>query len=287
MKLHYKIIVISILLLLLANVFLWQTVFSFDGKLRITFFNVGQGDAIFIETPQHFQILVDGGPSSVILKKLEQKMPFWDRTIDLVVLTHPEKDHLKGLFDVFRRYQVRNFLWTGIRRETLIYQEWQKLLAESQVDIFIMRKPMKALISNVMLEFLYPLENLEGKYFKDSNDTSIVSRLVFGQNSILLMGDAGQRTEKELTRKEKNFLPSSILKVGHHGSKSASSESFLRDVSPLVAVISVGANNKYGHPARSVLQRLGKFGINILRTDQVGDVEIISSGQNFQIITQD
>ena len=264
------------------NILAWWAVYNLSQPrlLEVTFFDVGQGDAIFIVAPQSHQILIDGGPSSIILEKLAKEMPFWDRTIDLIILTHPERDHLAGLLEVLKRYKVENILWTGVVRDTAEYKEWQKLIEEEGAKISLTPDVKRLTTSGVVLEILHPFESLEGKVFKDSNNTSIVAKLIFGENSFLFTGDIYKSVEKELVE-----LDSDVLKVAHHGSKTSSSEEFIAEVSPEIAVIPVGKNNNYGHPHQEVLEILSRYGINILRTDKDGDIKIISNGDNFKLIT--
>jgi len=287
--------------LVISNLIAWLVVFDLAKTqfLEVNFFDVGQGDAIFIETPSRQQILIDGGPSSVILEKLSKEMPFWDRNIDLIILTHPEYDHLSGLNEVLRKYRVQNILWTGIVRDTAEYKEWLKLIHEDsnpptalprltrapKAKISIAMSEKKIIMSpGLVMNILYPLENLEGKEFEDSNNTSIVSKLVFGKNSFLFTGDAYKDVEGELLLNQvKQQLDSDILKVAHHGSKTSTSEEFLKEVSPEIAVISVGRENKYGHPHPEVLENLAKYGIKVLRTDLNGDIKIISDGKKYAI----
>jgi len=270
--------------LVFFNILAWIAVFDFAHYkfLEVTFFDVGQGDAIFIETPQSQQILIDGGPSSVILEKLSKEMPFWDKSIDLVILTHPERDHLGGLIEVLKKYKVENVLWTGVVRDTAEYKEWVKLIEGKKANVFIAKGSEKIKVSGTILDVLYPFENLEGKEFKNSNDTSIVNRLVFGQDFFLFTGDISKSTEKKLIEKQID-INSNILKVAHHGSKTSSSEEFINKVSPRLAIISVGENNSYGHPQPETLEILNKFGIKVLRTDLNGDIKIISNGINYAI----
>jgi len=274
--------------LFFINVLAWLVVYNLIQPqfLEVNFFDVGQGDAIFIETPQRQQILIDGGPSSNILEKLSKEMPFWDRTIDLVILTHPERDHLTGLIEVLKRYKVENILWTGVIRDTPEYKEWQKLVKEENAKIFIAKfgQKINMAVSDITSYFnvLHPSENLEGQEFKDSNNTSVIAKLIFGENSFLFTGDAYKSTEQELIDRGVD-LNSDVLKVGHHGSKTSSSEEFVKEVSPEIAVISVGKDNQYGHPCPETLETLKKYDINILRTDLDGDVKIISNGKNYEI----
>lgn len=275
--------------LFLANLFAWSSVYDLSRArgLEVNFFDVGQGDSIFIETPHRQQILIDGGPSSVILEKLKKEMPFWDRTIDFVILTHPEKDHITGLLDVLKRYKVENILWTGVARDTAEYREWEKLIKEEGAKIFIAQASQKLSFSE-KLSFLVlsPPESLEGRVFKDSNDTSIVAKLTFGATSFLFTGDATKIVEKELVLapgKHKAQIDSDVLKVGHHGSKTSTSKEFVEAVSPKFAVISAGRNNSYGHPRQETLDTLAEYGIKIFRTDIDGDIKIISDGKNYGV----
>ena len=275
--------------LVFSNLIAWIIVFDL-GKVRfleVIFFDVGQGDAIFIETPSYHQILIDGGPDSTILEKLSKEMPFWDRSIDLIILTHPERDHLTGLIEVLEKYKVENILWTGIVRDTAEYKEWKKLIEEEKAEIFIAKAGQKIFcltwqIKQCDLEILQPFESLEGKEFKDSNNTSIISKLVFGKNSFLFTGDAYKDVEGKLINKEAE-IDSDVLKVAHHGSKTSSSEEFIKAVSPEIAVISAGRENKYGHPNQEVLELLEKYGIRVLRTDKDGDIKIFSDGKEIKI----
>lgn len=278
-----------ILVLLLLNFFVWPEVFSLNKKpvLGVTFLDIGQGDAIFIKTPANRTFLIDGGPSSAVLGKLSQRLPFWQTNLDAVVLTHPDQDHIFGLLEVLKKYHVGYIFWTGMVRDGGNYQEWLKLLAQKEKEgtkIVITHAPMH--IKNGAVDFmvLNPGENLEGKFFgKQDNDTGIVLKTIYGRTSVLLTADTSFTVEKELLAKKYN-LASDILKVGHHGSKYSTGEDFVRAVSPKIAGISVGKDNSYGHPTQEVLQRLQSFGIQTLRTDQVGDIHFESDGKTINYI---
>lgn len=282
-----KVILFFIGVLFFLNIFFWQEVFDLvaNNNLRVDFLDVGQGDAIFIQTPELYQILIDGGPSSAVLEKLQKLMPFYDKTIDMVILTHPEKDHMQGLIEVLRRYKVNYVLWTGIKRSTFEYQEWVKALNEAEsvnrtkIITDVSDKRIKA--GDALIVFLNPLQDLTGKEAENTtNDTSIVSKLIFGDNSFLFTGDITDKIEKELIARQID-LKSNVLKVAHHGSKYSTSDEFLESAKPQIAVISVG-KNYYGHPTPEVLQRLENFGIDIFRTDVAGDIKIISDGKNLE-----
>lgn len=277
--------------LFFLNVLAWAVVFDLRKTrfLKVDFFDVGQGDAIFIEDPQLHQILIDGGPDSVILEKLGESLPFYDRSLDLIILTHPERDHMDGLIEVLKRYRVENILWTGVLRDTVEYNVWKSLIKKEKAKVFIAKAGQEIKTDSsppLVFKILYPLQNLEGEMVKNSNDTSIVAQLIFGKSSFLFTGDASKSTEKKLLE-ENTYLDSDVLKVGHHGSKTSSSEKFIEKVSPEVAVISVGRENRYGHPCQKVLENLAKYGIKVLRTDRDGDIKIISDGKNYKILKKE
>lgn len=283
---NFRFFILGILFFL--NVPAWIVVWDLNKPqfLEVNFFDVGQGDSIFIESPKRQQILIDGGPDSTVLERLAKEMPFWDRTIDLIILTHPEKDHLAGLIEVLKRYKVENILWTGVIRDTPEYKEWIKLIEEEKARIIIAKVGQKIkLISNpnnlIYFDIFYPFDELTGKEIEDSNDTSIVTELVFNDNTFLFTGDISANIEKKLI--SVNLLTESdVLKISHHGSKYSTDDYFLENVLPEIAVIQVGKNS-YGHPTPEVLEKLEKFGIKVLRTDLNGDIKIVSDGKNLKI----
>ena len=285
MKHKYLLIFIGFLFLL--DVFLWTEVFDLNKSqnLMVSFLDVGQGDSIFIETPQMHQILIDGGPDSSALRELSSFMPFFDRTIDLVILTHPEKDHMQGLIDILQRYKADYILWTGIKKNASEHSAWLDILQEQKnmgAKIIIAESGQRIVAGNVSIDTLHPLTNLENQEPKSTNNTSVVSRLIFEENSFLFTGDISSSLEKKLVVQNVN-LRSNVLKIAHHGSKYSTSEEFLQSVSPKIAVISVGKNS-YGHPTPEVLQKLENFGIHILRTDKDGTIRIESDGNSIKIL---
>lgn len=272
-----------ILILFFANTLTWAVVYDLNKNqfLEVNFFDVGQGDAIFIETPKGYQILIDGGPTNTILEKLGQEMPFWDRTIDVVILTHPEHDHIAGLLEVLKRYKVDYILWTGVLRDTAEYDEWKRLLTEENANIKIAQAGQKIITPKSVINILYPFENLEGKEVSNTNNTSVVTHLVLGKTAFIFTGDVYKSVERKLVKNETE-INSDVLKVGHHGSKTSTSKELLEAVSPKIAVISVGKDNSYGHPYEETLEILKEYDIRVLRTDEVGDIKIISDGENLK-----
>jgi len=285
--------------LLALNFFCWREVFALaePQNLVVDFLSVGQGDSAFIQTPEGHQILIDGGPGSAVLEKLSALMPFWDKSIDLIILTHPESDHMQGILEVLQRYKVDNFLWTGVVKNDAENKKLAVLLKKSQASknnflaalnysqptkIITVSLGQEVKAGNVLIDILYPFENLAGKELKNtSNDTCVVSKIVFGNSSFLFTGDISAAAEKELVNNAE--VESDVLKIAHHGSKYSTTDLFLGNVAPEYAVIEVGKNN-YGHPTSEVLNRLEKFGIKMLRTDKDGDVKFVSDGNNIQLI---
>jgi len=181
-----------------------------------------------------------------------------------------------------KRYKVKNILWTGVIKDTAEYQEWISLIEKEGANIIIAEAGQRIDLSeNICLSILYPFETLEGQEIKKVNNTSIIARLVFNNISFLLTGDIEKSVERKLVNKSID-LDSDILKVAHHGSKTSSSLEFLEIVSPEIAVISVG-ENPWGHPNQEVLENLQQFNIEILITKELGDIKIISDGNDFRV----
>lgn len=279
-----RFIFLSALIVVVALI--WYAVFYFEAhqNLLFTAFDIGQGDAIFFETPEGHQILIDGGPSGAILAKLGEIMPFWDRSIDVLILTHPHADHLDGLFEVLKRYDIGMVIEAGVNYTLPEYREWHNLLKEKGVKIIIASSGQRIRFSDdAYLDLLTPFKNFIDQSPKNVHDAMVVSLLHYGLTKALLMGDAEKSLEYDLIFSGIN-LRSDLLKIGHHGSKTSSSEDFLRAVSPRFALISVGKKNRYGHPHQEVIDRLLTLGIATLRTDQEGDIGFSSDGTQYQRI---
>ena len=260
--------------------FIWYAVFTIgaQGEIEVTFFDVGQGDAALIQTNDGTQILIDGGPGRTILSKLGEAMPYWDRAIELVILTHPHADHLDGLIEVLKNYGVKTVLDSGAHYQTADYAEWKRLLEEKQIPIIVAKAGQRIhFSSSAFLDVLAPLESMANKPLKNIHDAVVVMRLSHRDNknfySVMFTGDMERRLEFELVSRGMP-LNTDVLKIGHHGSKTSSSEYFLKAVSPKIAIISVGGKNRYGHPHPSVLDRLERLGIQIRRTDIEGDIRL-------------
>ena len=256
-----------------------------DDDLHVSFLDVGEGDAILIQKGNR-QILVDGGPSPrEIILGLGSRMPFWDRTIDLVVLTHPHQDHLAGLVEVLRRYQVKQVIYPNLGYNSPSYDEWSRLISEKGIKSTVACAGQQIdLGDGVIIRILNPLPELVTGSESDLDNNSVVLRLSAGDISFLLTGDIMSETERELIR-ERADLTATILKVGHHGSDTSTTPGFLAVVSPQAAVICCGADNRFGHPDTEVLSRLEeKIGFdNIYCTAEHGTIDFFTDGERLWV----
>jgi len=274
--------------LLLINFFIWQVILTEQRNLlTVAFFDVGQGDSIFIESPDGKQVLIDGGKNSQVLKQLSKVMPFYDRSIDLVIMTHPDQDHIGGLVSVLENYKVDYFLEPGVSSKNGVYSEIEKIVDEKKIKKVLARQGMDIQLCNLRkedkehfckahLQILFPTGDVSRF---ETNTASIVSKLVYKKNSFLFTGDSPQSIEKYLVSVLGKQLNVDVLKLGHHGSRTSSSELFLGFTNPEYAVASVGKNNRYGHPHKEVLDLLKKLGISLLRTDEQGTIIFKSEGE--------
>lgn len=239
----------------------------------VYFFDVGQGDSIFIQAENGNQILIDGGPGDAVLAELGNVLPFYDRTIDMLVLTHPDADHLNGLVEAVKRYKPKAVLETGVLHDTAQYEEWRTFLAKNKIPIAHAKAGEKFLVADgVTASVLFPFHDQEGEKPKAVNDTCIVLRMDYGETSFLFTGDIESKAERMLAILRHDAVDVDVLKVAHHGSKTSSVAEFLEAVSPETAVISVGRNNRYGHPHPEVIDRLSGLEIPVYRTDLRGTV---------------
>ena len=256
-----------------------------DDNLHISFLDVGQGDAILIQKGNQ-QVLVDGGPSpQAISLGLGSKMPFWDRTIDLMILTHPSADHVTGLVEVLQRYEVKQVLYPDLDFESDIYDEWLRVIEEKDIEHTLAQAGQQIdLGEGVVIKVLNPQTPLLTGTDSDIDNNGVVLHISMGEMSFLLTADTMGEAEWELIARRAN-LTSTVLKVGHHGSDTSTSLEFLAVVDPQLAVISVGAENRFGHPSDEVITRLEeRIGSeNIYRTDEQGTIELITDGQRLWV----
>jgi competence protein ComEC len=215
--------------------------------------------AILIQTPSGQQVLVDGGPDpDKICLELGEELPFWDKSLDLVLLTHAEDDHILGLLEVLSRYKVKQVMEPGFENDNVAYQEWLRLIDEKNITRTVARAGQQIELGDgIRMEVLHPQEEFVGGSDEDVNNNSVVLRLVWKEISFLLTGDIGDEAERQMLYQGAE-LDSTVLKVAHHGSAGSTSQHFLAAVDPQVAVICVGTDNPFGHPSPEVMERLEK-----------------------------
>lgn len=250
-----------------------------DEILQVWFFDVGQGDAIFLITPHGQQVLVDAGPDISVLTKLGQVMPFWDRSIDTIVLTHYDADHITGFVQVLDYYQIDSVLENGTVVNTPTAQEVELSIGGEEAKDVVVHQGEKFEIDGVRFDVLWPSSDISNQT-EDRNETSVVLLVTYGKIQMLLTGDAEETVEQAILG---NVGDIDVLKVGHHGSLSSSSSDFLAVVSPEYSIISCGENNRYGHPHPVVLERLLQVDSEIFRTDQDGDILLSTDGKKINI----
>lgn len=278
-------------LLFFLNIFSWFLVFELEKakNLEVCFFDVGQGDSIFIKTKEGHKILIDGGPDDSILKNSSKLGSMLNKKIDLMVLTHPHKDHLFGLLEVLKKFNVKNILFSGVDFENSLYREFKSLIEKENARILIARKGLVARFSeHEFLKVIYPFESLENQKISNNNlnDASIVLMLNSFDDKMLFTGDISQKTEAKLILSGEN-LRADVLKIAHHGSKYSTASEFLEEVSPSLAIISLGKKNFYNYPAEEVLNNLKKHNIKVERTDKKGNICLIQKKKKqFYLLSQ-
>lgn len=268
-----KFIYSSILFILLLVIILAVIIFhSRKNDLEVIFFDVGQGDAILISQGSN-QMLIDGGKDGkLLLQKLGKYVPFWDRNIENVIVTHPDQDHIGGLPSVLGAYKINSVLETKMASDSEIYKRLEEDIAKNNIEKIEAKKNVTIKFPNgAIVEVLYPFDFIENASAKDTNASSVMVKLIIGENKFLFTGDLPTEQEQELIAKSVD-VNAGILKIAHHGSKYSTSDAFLDAVKMSEAIISVGKNNSYGHPNQEVLQRLLAHKAKILRTDEAGDI---------------
>ncbi|MEK7227628.1 MAG: MBL fold metallo-hydrolase [Patescibacteria group bacterium] len=272
-----------IALLLLGNVFVyiafWQKRPS--DILSVYFLDVGQGDAMFVDTPSHRQLILDGGRNKKVLTELGKIMPFGDKNIDIMIESHPDADHIGGLLEVASRYDVGVFLEPGVESGNKVDDELKRRISEKKIRSILARRGMVINFGDgVKLTILSPDRDVSRL---STNNASIVAKLEYGENSLLLTGDSTKKVENILLGLDKYILNSDVLKAGHHGSRTSTATAFAAAVSPEYAVISAGKDNSYGHPHKEVLNILTKVGAKVVSTAELGTIKFETDGKILQL----
>lgn len=261
-------------------------IFSFPSQtLRVSFLDIGQGDSILIQGPTGVTMLVDGGPpGGGVLRELGKRMPFFDRSIDAVVETHPDADHISGLIDVLERYHVGEFIEPGIPNTTKASQNLVAEVARKHPQDILARRGMRLILGGgAYADILFPDRDLSKT---ETNTGSIVMHVVYGATSFYLNGDSPQMIEKYLVSLDGNALESTVLKAGHHGSKNSSAPEFVQAVAPEYGVFSRGCDNKYGHPAPVVVSLFKSLGIPTFDTCTQGTITFVSNGKTLAVSSE-
>lgn len=271
--------------LFLLGVFLWVVQFSnpfglFGSEqsqfLTVTFLDIGQGDSILIQTPDGVQMLIDGGPDGTVLRRLAKEMPWFDRTIDVVLGTHPDKDHIGGLVDVLKNYQVANIITTENRSRTSVDNAFSDAMTKEKANIINARAGQVFMLgASTTVTVFSPDHDPTGL---ETNTSSIVVKVSYGDMDFMLTGDAPISIENYLVKTYRPLLASEVLKLGHHGSRTSTGEDFLTAVHPTYGVVSAGKNNSYGHPHAEVVESVKARGINLVSTIDTGDIQFVTDG---------
>ena len=262
--------------LIIAASLVWAAIFYLQDRdyLTVAFLDIGQGDAIFIEAPNGSQVLIDGGPNQKVLSELSKVMPFYDRSIDVVIATHPDADHIGGLPEVLARYDIEYVFDSASASDTGVYKEWTSSVEKENARYTHVFRGTRILLGeNARLDILYPFP---GQISEDANNMSVVAKLIYGKTCFILTGDLERVGEFKLLGDD---ISCEVLKIGHHGSKTSTSDAFLAAIAPKFAVIQSGEDNKYGHPNGIVLNKLQAADIAALRNDELGLIKIRSDGE--------
>lgn len=276
--------------LVIVAVLVWAGVFSTykadtnqSKNLQIYFLNVGQGDSEYIKFPNGEDVLIDGGPDNLVLGELGKAMNFGDHEINLVILTHPHADHVTGLIEVLKRYKVDEIWESGVDYPSATYDVWKSLISDQKItDDFVTAGTAKQ-FGEIKLSVIYPLSSIKNQTIDNVNNASVVTELDDNQFSVLFTGDLEKTVQPEIYSK---LHAVTVLKVDHHGSNNGTDDAWLKILRPAVAVIEVGAQNTYGHPAKPVIDLLKNYAAQIYRTDQNGTVRIESDGVNWWVKTE-
>lgn len=276
-----------------------------DNKLHVYFCDVGQGDAAYIRFPDGRDMLVDGGPNDRVLECLGKHMPFWDRYINVVLLTHPQKDHMQGLVSVLDRYGADYLVRSDITNASEVQDAFDRVISRKKIPVKNVARGETISVGAVHLSVVWPSADqiarmkplasfsyspssaplsprVLGTKTANVNDGAIVFALRYGSFDALFSGDADTHVEANYRRDSLADDTLEVLKVPHHGSRTGISEEYIKILHPALAVISVGKNT-YGHPDKTILQELALAGSRVLRTDQEKDIEVVSDGNHWKV----
>ena len=284
-------LLVAVIALFGLNIFLLQLLQDKHSHvLKVVFLDVGQGDAILVETPNKHRILIDAGPSGPkLMRALSKELYFWQKDFDMALATHADKDHVAGFLDFLKVYKV-DFVRTPYALDKKVAEFTDSLLLslakakqKGAQELSLHRGSVIDFDDGVELIVYAPPESVP---FHDTNSSSLTLKLVYGKTSFLLTGDLPDGMEKVLAMYDADKLRANVLKLGHHGSRNSSSLEFLATVRPEIVVVSAGLNNRYGHPHKKTMERVKSIGARVFRTDQQGNLRFISDGEQIVVTTE-
>jgi len=256
-----------------------------EHSLGIAFLDVGQGDATLIDFSTGEQMLIDCAVDARVLEALGRHMSFFDRSIDYLVITHPDLDHYGGCVDVMRRFKIGTIVYTGAEKENSFFRSFMQEIErqiEGGVEYIVLDRQVKWYLGDTLVYFLYPDRSIVGDS-KEANNGSIIMKISYGEQDILLTGDAEQEREEYLIHRYGSLLDVEVLKGGHHGSNTSSILELVSSTSPDMVIFSAGKENRFGHPSPRVAKRFERSGSQIYRTDQDGDVVLRVSKEGIYV----
>lgn len=274
---------ITVIALVLSNIFVWTAVYHKQPSniLSVYFLDIGQGDAVLIDSPEHKRMLIDGGKNRAVLSELGKIMPFADTRLDVVLETHPDADHIGGLPEAVSRYDVGLFVEPGVESDNTIDDELERRIEQENIPKLLARRGMVVNFGDgAKLQILFPNQNVSNW---ETNRASIVAKLIYGDKSFLLTGDSPIQIENVLISLDPEILDVDVLKAGHHGSRTSTSLSFAKATSPEYAVISAGKDNSYGHPHKEVLDILREVGAKVVSTINLGTIKFETDGKTLEL----
>lgn len=256
-----------------------QTPVGASNKMKVHFLDVGQGDSIFVQSPNGKNLLVDGSTKDAGKEVVAYLKSHDVEKLDYVVATHPDADHIGGLISVLNSISIKNFVDSGKVHTSQTYEEMLQLILDKNIPFIVPN-----IGDTIPLDDDLDITVLNvGEESDDNNEASIVLKITYGEVSYLLMGDADIRIEKEIL--EQSNVKSTVLKAGHHGSDTSSSEDFIQAVKPEVTILSYGKDNSYGHPDAEVKSRLERISSQIYGTAVVGNIVVETDGVDYNVLT--
>lgn len=276
----FKIRTIVLMLTVLVALFCEQ-VWAIPRALRVSFLDIGQGDSILIQTPHGRTVLIDGGPGTTLLERLGEELSFWQQDIDLMILTHPDLDHLEGLVDALKRFQVQQVMLTGAIHGSRLYTAFLELIDEQQISILLPDPSQDWQIDEgVLIDIIGPSRSVAQQNVESPNDASVALRVIYGQAVMMLSGDGEELQESELLRSGFD-LRAQVFKAGHHGSSTSNDPGFVQAVDPVWSVVSSGQDNPFDHPHLDPVLLFDERDIEWWDTKKEGTITMASDGRSW------